>query len=145
MPRIFGNLHKDAVAPRRNGGPRQHRRKNAVTGSCVPCSTWPLHGMRRIKDDAISGLANPIKRAHIGDEIIVAKGCSALSETEFFVTEGDEFVGNVSHIQWREELTFFNIDRAIRFRSGAQQIGLPAENKYGTFSSDRDFADAQWF
>ncbi len=85
--------------------------------------------MRRIKDDAISGLANPIKRAHIGDEIIVAKGCSALGETEFFVAEGDEFVGNVSHIQWREELTFFYIDRAIRLRSGTQQIGLSAKKR----------------
>src|SRR4029077_7930141 len=50
-------------------------------------------------------------------------------ETESCVTEGDQFLGDVSHIPRREELAFFYVNRTPRLRSGTQQIGLPAKER----------------
>src|SRR6202011_5494388 len=83
--------------------------------------------MRGIENYAITRLAHPIERAHIGDEIVVTEGRAALRETEFFVAECDELFRNVLHIPRREELTFLYVDRATRFGGGAEQIRLPAE------------------
>src|SRR5439155_10546738 len=41
--------------------------------------------------------------------------------------ESDQFLGDVSHIPRREELALFNVNCTTRFRSGTQQISLPAE------------------
>ena len=83
--------------------------------------------MRRIKDRAVSGLANPVERSHIGHEVVISERNTAFRETEFWIAEGDELVGNISNIPWREKLAFFNIKHATRFRGSAQKVGLPAQ------------------
>src|SRR6266446_10991228 len=104
------HFHKDAVASGRDGSTRQHRRQFGIAGCGVPCSAGPLHRVRRVEDYAITRLAHPMERAHIGDEIVVTEGRAALRETEFFVAESDELFRNVLHIPRREELTFLYVD-----------------------------------
>src|SRR5439155_25912934 len=84
---------------------------------------------RRVEDYAITRLAHPMERAHIGDEIIVTEGRATLRETEFFVAECDELFRNVLHIPRREELAFLHIDRPTSLGRGAEQIRLPAQKR----------------
>ena len=76
--------------------------------------------MRRIKDRAVSGLANPVERSHIGHEVVISERSAAFRETEFWIAEGDKLVGNISNIPWREKLAFFNIKCATRRRRRAE-------------------------
>src|SRR5258707_3108119 len=85
--------------------------------------------MCRIENNAITCAAHPVKRAHVGDEVVMPKGGAALGEAKLRVAEGDQFLGNVSHIPRREELTFFYVNRTTRLGSGTQQIRLPAEER----------------
>src|SRR5206468_8892292 len=62
-------------------------------------------------------------------EVVIPKGGAALGEAELCVAEGDQFLGDVSHIPRREELTFFYVNRTPRLRNGTQQIRLPAEER----------------
>src|SRR5215469_16792644 len=83
--------------------------------------------MCRIENDAIACITHPVERPHVGNEIIIPKRGAALGETKLCVAEGNQFLGDVSHIPWRKELAFFYIDRTARFRSSTQKIRLPAE------------------
>src|SRR5947207_1472204 len=125
--RIFVHLHKDTVAPGGHGSPGQYGCKSAITRSRVPRPAGSLNRMRRVKDHAISGLANPIERAHVGHEVVIAERCAPFRETELLATGRCELFSNISDIPWREELAFFHIDCATCFRGGAEQIGLPTK------------------
>src|SRR5437667_5691300 len=125
--RIFVHLHEDTVASHGHRGPRQCRRENAVSRSGAPCPARPLNRMRRIKDRAVSGLANPVERSHIGHEVVISERSAAFRETEFWIAEGDKLVGNISNIPWRQKLAFFHIKRATRLGGSAQKVGLPAQ------------------
>src|SRR6476646_10443863 len=85
--------------------------------------------MCRIENDAITCVTHPVEGAHVGDEVVITKGGAALGETELCVAEGDQFLGDVSHIPRREELTFFYVSRTTRFRSSTQQIRLSTEER----------------
>ena len=85
--------------------------------------------MGRIKNHAIASLAQPIERTHVGDEVVIAETSAALGETELLIAKRNQFLGDISHIPRREKLTFLDVDSAPRFRSGAQQIGLPAKKR----------------
>src|SRR5205807_9801345 len=104
------HFHKDAVASGRDGSTREHRRQFGIAGCRLPCSARPLHRVRRVEDYAITRLAHPIERAHIGDEIVVTESCAALHETEFFVAERDELFRNVLYIPRREGWSFYYVD-----------------------------------
>src|SRR6476646_17142 len=85
--------------------------------------------MCRIENDAITCVTHPVEGAHVGDEVVITKGGAALGETKLCAAKGDQFLGDVSHIPRREELTFFYVDRTTRLGSGAKQIRLPAEER----------------
>src|SRR4029450_11936413 len=85
--------------------------------------------MCRIENDAITCVTHPVERAHVGDEVVIPKGGAALGEAELCVAEGDQFLGDVSHIPRCEELAFFYVNRTTRLGSGTQQIRLPAEER----------------
>src|SRR5512132_3665370 len=85
--------------------------------------------MCRIENDAITCVTHPVERAHVGDEVVISKGSAALGETKLCVAEGDQFLGDVSYIPRREELTFFYVNRTTGLRGGTQQIRLPAEER----------------
>src|SRR6476620_7092889 len=93
--------------------------------------------MCRIENDAITCVTHPVEGAHVGDEVVITKGGAALGETKVCAAEGDQFIGDVSHIPRREELTFFYVNRTTRLGSGTQQIRLPAEKRRDLQHVDR--------
>src|SRR6266478_8565332 len=100
------HFHENSIATSGHRRARQHRRKDAVPGRYVPRAAWPLRRMRSVENDSVTLLANPIKRAHVGHQIVVTEGGAPLGETEFIIAERDQFFGNVFHVPWREKLTF---------------------------------------
>ena len=85
--------------------------------------------MGRIKNHAIAGIAQPIERAHIGNEVVIAKTSATLRETEFLTAERNQFLRDIAHVPRRKKLAFFHIDRTTRFSSCAQEIGLAAKKR----------------
>src|SRR5512132_320747 len=85
--------------------------------------------MCRIENDAVTCVTHPVERAQVGNEVIISEGGATLGETKLCVAEGDQFLGDVSHIPRREELTFFYVNCTTCFRSSPQQIRLPAKER----------------
>src|SRR5207244_13210644 len=116
---VVVDLHEDSIASgchRRSG---ECRRQNTVARCRVPCSTWTLYRMCRVKNHAISGLPHPIERTHVGNEVVIAETRAALRETEFLIAKRRQLLRDIAHVPRRKKLTFFYIDRATRFRSCA--------------------------
>ena len=108
--------------PAASAAARQHRSERRVPGGGVARASGPLHRMRRIEDHVISSLAQPGERAHIGDEIVVAKCRAALGKEKHLRAERVQFLGDVAHIPGREELAFLTfttrpVSAAARMRS----------------------------
>ena len=70
-----------------------------------------------------------MQRAHIGDQIVVAKCRAAFREAEFLVAEGGELLRNILYVPRREKLAFLYIDGATGFGRRPKQIRLPAEKR----------------
>src|SRR6266850_111626 len=68
--------------------------------------------MRRVEDDGITGLAHPVERAHVRDQIVVAESCAALGETKFLTTERRQFLSNIFYVPRRKKLSLLHVDRA---------------------------------
>ena len=82
-----------------------------------------------VKNHVIAGIAQPIKGAHVGNEVVIAKTGSALRETEFLIAKRDQFLGDIAYVPRREKMAFFHIDSTPGFRCGAQQIRLAAKKR----------------
>src|SRR6267143_691370 len=85
--------------------------------------------MRRVEDDGITGLAHPVERAHVRDQIVVAESCAALGETKFLTTERRQFLSNIFYVPRRKKLSLLHVDRASGFRRRFQKIGLAAKKR----------------
>src|SRR5262245_17035184 len=85
--------------------------------------------MGRVKNHVIAGVAQPGERTHISNEVVITETGTALGETEFLISEGNQLLGDIAHVPWREKLTFFYVHSAPRFRGGAQQIRLAAKKR----------------
>src|SRR5581483_3964226 len=102
--RIFVRLDKNTVATGGHRCAREHRRERAVAGSARARAAGSLHGMRRIENNVKTSFANPIKRAHVRDEIVVAEGCAAFREEKFVASEAADFFRDIFQIPRREKL-----------------------------------------
>ena len=122
-------LDEYAVAPRRHRRPRQHRSEHAIATRRVPRPAGPLHRVGGVENDAVARLANPIQRAHVDHEIVVAKGRPALGEKEPVMAKRRQLLRDVPHVPRREELPLFHIHHAPRLRRRLDQIRLPAEER----------------
>src|SRR6476469_6752827 len=118
------NLHENAVATGGHGRAGQDRSQFTIPGGGISRSTRTLHGMRRIKNDAVSFFPHPVEGAHIRHQIVVAKSGAALGEAEPFVTESDKLLRDILHVPRGEELALLHVDRATSFRGRTQEIGL---------------------
>ena len=72
---------------------------------------------------------HPRDGAHVGDQIVVAKGRSTLGEEIVTATRSLELGGHIFHIPRREELAFFDIHHAPGLGGGHNEVGLAAEKR----------------
>ncbi len=77
--------------------------------------TIDANRMRRIKHHRIAQLAHRHQRAHIDDQIMIAKTRAALGENDFVVAGVLNFFNDIFHIFRIEELAFFNIHNSAGF------------------------------
>src|SRR5688572_30536379 len=118
------SLDENAVAASSNCGAGENRGEYAIAARRVASAPGPLHGMRGVEHDWVAELADPVERPHVGHQVIVPEGRAALSEEELVVAEGLQLFGDVLHIPWREELTFFDIHHPAGFGGSFDQVRL---------------------
>src|SRR4051794_36887356 len=121
------DLHEYPVTAGRHRGPRQNRRQVGVTGGFVTSAAGALDRMSGVENHVIAGLAHPIKRAHVGDKVVIAEGRAPLGETKPPISKSDQLSGNVFYVPGSEELSLLHVDRAPGLRGRFQEIGLPAK------------------
>src|SRR5687767_6719045 len=100
---------KNPVAPRSHGRPRQHRRQNSVSRGSIPTSSRTLNRVCRVENHPISKLPNPVKRPHIGHEIVVAKAYASFSKEKPVIPKRYELLRNILHIPRGEKLSLLDI------------------------------------
>lgn len=127
----FGGLgvsfHEDTVAACGDSSPCEDGGKLAISASGGAETARPLHGVGGIKDDAVAELTHPVEGAHIGDEILVAKGGAALGEEEILTADGLELFSDVFDIPGGHELSFFDIYSTSCLACGEDEVGLTGE------------------
>jgi len=121
------SLDEDTIAASSNSSAGKNGGKFAIAPRSSTESARTLHRVGGVKDGAIAELAHPVERAHVGDEILIAKSSAALGEHEVFTADGLELVGDVFDIPGGHELAFFDIHGATRLTGGEDEIGLTGQ------------------
>ena len=88
---------------------------------------------------------HPGNRAHVGDQVVVAEGRSALGEEIVPATGPHEFGGDIFHIPRSEELAFFDIHHPAGFGCCHDEIGLTAEERGDLEDIDKLGSDLGFF
>ena len=126
---IFMHFHKKRVDAGGDSGPRQRRDILALPARSIAQSARQLQTVGGVEDHRIAELAHDHQRAHIGNQIIIAKGSAALGEQNLIVAGGEDFVEHVAHVPGREKLPFLYVDDFSRARHRQNKIGLAAEKR----------------
>src|ERR1700730_6455276 len=95
--------------------------------------------MRRVKNHG-SELAHDRKRAHIHDEVVIAKTRAALRQKDLCITCLAALFHSMPHVPRRHELSLLDIDRAAAERSRYHEISLAAQ-KCRDLKHINDFRD----
>ena len=80
--RIFMRFQEDTVDTGGHGGTGKHRGQMAVACGVSATSARTLDRMGGIENGWESLFADPVERAHVGDEVIISEGGTALGEAE---------------------------------------------------------------
>ena len=80
------------------------------------------------------------QRAHVHDQVVVAKAGTALGDEHAIVSGGAAFFDGVAHVPRGNELSFLDVDYALGHPSRDDQIGLAAEER-GDLQDIDDFGD----
>src|SRR3954452_9598474 len=71
------------------------------------------------------------KRAHVGDEIVVAETESALAHKDLFIAGGFRFIHDVLHFPRRQELALLDVDRLAVRAHVHDEIPLATQTCWG--------------
>ena len=89
--------------------------------------------MGGIKHHRSAGFAHDGQAAHIGHQVVVAERSAALAGHELvgrqpgFLGSSTGLVDDVDHVVRCQELALLDIDRLARLRTGADEVGLAAQ------------------
>src|SRR5581483_5597018 len=111
------HLHEYPITASCNCCSGQRRRQNPIAGTGIPCSPGTLHRMRCVENHAVTCFPHPIKRTHVGNQVVVTESRTSFGETELFVFKGAQFLGDISHVPWRQKLPFLYVDSPPGLRS----------------------------
>ena len=99
----------------------------AVAGRCRAIAARQLDAVRAVKDDRVAEAAHDRQAAHVDDEVVIAKGSTALRQEHLLAAALVQLVDDIAHVLRGEELALLDVDDAARLGSGVQKIRLPAE------------------
>ena len=71
-----------------------------------------------VDDGGVAVFGHDAEAAHIDHQILIAEGGAAVGLPDFVRAGFFELVGHEGHFVGREELAFFDVDRAIGFGGG---------------------------
>src|SRR5271166_2892468 len=127
---IIMGLDEYSVASCGRSSSCQHRRQHAITTAAIPCTARTLNRMGGVEDYRIAEFSNPIKRAHISNEVVIAKTDTSLRKDVGRATKVFEFICDVPHIPRSEKLSLFHINRSPSLRRCLNQVGLAAQKSW---------------
>src|SRR5450432_2137629 len=133
--RIRVRLHEDARHADRDRSARQHRNEFALPTRRRALAAGQLNRVRCVEHDRRVRLAHDRQAAHVGDEVVVAEARATLAGHEavfrqaFFARRGARLVDHVLHVVGREELALLDVHRLAALRDGADEVGLPAQER----------------
>ena len=120
-------FHKNSVDAGGHGGAGQDGGESSVTARTAPEASGALDGVSGIENNAKAQLSYPAKRAHIGDEIVVAEATAAFGDENLVATRVAELVGNVFNVPRGKELALFDVYRPSGECACDEEVGLAAE------------------
>jgi len=131
LGRILVCLEEDPVDPGRHGCAGEHRSEVAVTCGMASAAARALHGMRGVENHGEPLLPHPVEGAHVGHEVVIAEGGTALGEAELFASGGLQLAGDRANIPRGQKLPLLHVDGAACRDGGSggslDQVGLTAE------------------
>ena len=69
-----------------HSGAGKDGREDTIAGGLVSSAARALHGVRRIEYRAVARVAHPVERAHVGDEVVIAKRDTAFGEEKSIIS-----------------------------------------------------------
>jgi hypothetical protein len=85
------DFHEEAVHAGGDGGAGEDGCEFAVAAGGSAESAGALDRVGGVENDWQTLLADPVERAHVGDEVVVAEGGAALGDEETLAAEGAHF------------------------------------------------------
>lgn len=127
LVRVGVGLQEDAVGSGGEGGAREGGDVFALTAADPARRAGELDAMGGINDGGMSVCRHDTETAHIDDEVLVAEGGAAIGLPNFVGPGFLQFFDYKLHFLWGEELTLFDVDGAVGFCGGEEEVGLPAK------------------
>ena len=127
--RVDVRLHEDAVHACRDRRARERRRILPVAARTSAEAARPLHRVRRVHHHRIAELAHDEKRAHVGDEVVVAEAGAPLAEDYAPVAGRLDLPHHLRHVLRRHELALLDVHDRAGLAGGDDEVGLPREER----------------
>src|SRR5712691_3638606 len=109
---ILMSFHEHRSDADRDRSTRQDFDKTPLATALAALAARLLDRVRRVEHHGITGFREDRQRAHVRDQSVVAKAGPPLAQQHALVAAERDLVRNMRHIPGREELAFFDIDRA---------------------------------
>lgn len=130
MLRVVVDLEEDAVDACRHCRAGEHGNELGLTPRDTVLGGRRLYRVSSVEDDG-GELAHDGKRAHVNDEVVVAKAGSSLGEGDAVAAAVANLFDGVAHVGGGNELTLLDVDGAAVLLGGLgggdEEIGLAAE------------------
>ena len=113
-------FEEDAIGAGGECGAGEGRHEFALAAADATGRARELHAMRGIHDGRVAVFGHDAEAAHVDHQVLIAKGGAALGLPDLVRTGFFELIRHEGHFVGREELAFFDVDRAIGFGGGDQ-------------------------
>ena len=99
----------------------------ALPSALSPCRTRELDAVGGVEYGGVTVPGHDRERAHVDDEVLVAKGRSALGLPDLGAASVPKLGDHMEHFLRGQELALLDVDNAAGRRRREQQVGLAAE------------------
>jgi hypothetical protein len=124
------NFHEQSVNAGCDTRSRQMRNIFRLTAGPLTLSAGELQTMRYIEHHWTAETLHDGKTSEIHHEIVVAKGSTTFGE-QYTITAGlTDFLNDILHFPWGEELPFLHVHDLTGLRSCEEQVRLTREERW---------------
>ena len=111
-------FEEDAIGAGGECSAGEGRHEFALAAADATGRARELHAMRGIHNGRVAVFGHDAEAAHVDHQVLIAKGGAALGLPDLVRASFFELISYEGHFVGREELAFFDVDRAIGFGCG---------------------------